>query len=164
MYRAPLVPADFEVPSTLEADGFRLQPLTYELMLEDYEAVIAGAKNLGIAFDDPSFDPKAYTLQREVVELGWHMGEWRRRKSFAYANMSPDCATCYGSVYVHPTMKRDYDAHVITWVRPETPEGFDEHVYRIVREWMKGWPFERVGYPGREMSWKDWHALPEPEA
>ena len=163
MYRAPLVPADFEVPSTLEADDFRLQQLAYDVMLQDYEAVMRGAENLRVAFGQKSFDREAYTLQQEVIELGWHMGEWERRKSFAYANMKLDGSTCYGSVYVHPTLKRDYDAHVIIWVIPESPEGFDEKVYQTVQSWLTDWPFERVGYPGREISWEDWRALPEPK-
>ena len=163
MYRSPLIPAEFEVPDNLEADGFRLQQLNYDVLLQDYEAVILGAENLKAAFGLESFDPKTYTVQQEVIELGWHMGEWQRRKSFAYANMSHDGSTCNGSVYVLPTLKRDFDAHVIIWVIPDSPKGFDEEVYQVVRSWLAEWPFERVGYPGREMSWEAWRALPEPK-
>ena len=166
MYRSPLVPSDFVPPESLETDRFRLQPLFYDVMLQDYEAVLLGADNLARAFGRDSFDRAAYRLQKEVIEIGWHSGEWDRRKSFAYANMSHDGKTCFGSVYVHPTLKRDYDAHVIMWVIPDTlGESFEAHVYDTVRQWIASdWPFEKVGYPGREMSWTQWRALPEPHA
>ena len=164
MFKAPLVSDGFSPPETLETDRFRLKPLGYEVMLQDYEAVLLGGENLARAFGRASFDPADYTLQGEVVEMGWHMGEWTRRNSFAYANMSLDNQTCFGSVYVNPTLKRDYDAHVVLWVIPDTPdEDFEGYVYERVQSWIAAdWPFERVGYPGREMSWDEWHALPEP--
>ena len=90
MYKVPLIPESFVPPERLEADSFRLQPLFYDVMLQDYEAVLLGADNLARAFGRESFDRTAYTLQQEVIEIGWHSGEWRRRNSFAYANMSHD--------------------------------------------------------------------------
>lgn len=162
MYKAPLVPADFEAPETLEADRFRLRPLNYDVMLQDYEAVVKGSANLARAFERDEAHYRNVTIQDEVIELGWHTGEWRRRKSFAYAIMSHDGKTCYGSVYIYPTFKRDYDAHIVMWTVPDVPREFDGSLYAAIRKWISEvWPFEKVGYPGREVAWTKWHALPE---
>jgi hypothetical protein len=162
VYKVPLIPKGFEAPVALEAERFRLRPLNYEVMLADYEAVIKGAGNLARAYEREEAYYRNFTLQDEIIELGWHIGEWRRRRSFAYAVMRPDGGTCYGSVYVYPTMKRDYDAHVILWTVPEAPAGLEGELYAAVRRWLgEAWPFAKVGYPGREMPWADWHALPD---
>lgn len=160
MYKVPLIPAGFQPPTALETERFRLRPLDYEVMLADYEAVIKGARNLARAYERDEAYYRNFTLQDEIIELGWHIGEWRRRRSFAYAIMRPDGGTCYGSVYVYPTMKRDYDSQVIMWTVPEAPPGLEGAVYEAVRRWMlEDWRFAKVGYPGREMSFADWHAL-----
>ena len=132
-------------------------------MMQDYEAVIKGGGNLAKAFGRSELRTAEYTLQREIIEVGWHSGEFSRRKSFAYAIMSPDNSTCYGSVYINPTFKRDYDAHVVMWVIPDAPGSeFESHLYESVRRWItEVWPFANVGYPGREMSWAEWRAMPE---
>ena len=163
MYRVPLVPHDFQPPRTLEAERFRLRPLDHAVMLQDYDAVIRGAAAIARAYRREAAYYRAFTLQDEVIELGWHVGEWRRRRSFAYAVMSHDDATCYGSVYVYPTPKRDYDAEIIQWTVPDAPgPDFDTHLQATVRDWLsQAWPFARVAFPGRDIDWASWDALPE---
>ena len=160
MYRSPLVSPDFAVPSTLEAEAFRLRPLDYEVMLQDYEALVTGAEHIARAYERDESYYQGFTLQDEVIELGWHIGEWRRRHSFAYAVMSHDGKRCFGSFYLYPTLKRDYDAMGVMWT-VEGPD-FDRGAFGTVSQWVANvWPFREVGYPGRSQSWKDWHALPE---
>src|SRR5262245_56237771 len=105
-------------------------------MLADYEAVIQGALNLTTADRDDDYDYRNFTLTDDIIEIGGHIGEWRRRRSFAYSIMSLDGGTCYGSVYINPTMKRDYDAQLIMWTRPEAPSGLDAAVYDVVGRWV----------------------------
>src|SRR5262245_2157866 len=143
MYRAPLVPENFSPPEKFETEQFSLRPLFSEVMLQDYEAVIKGGSNLAKAFGRASFDVASYTLQREIIEVGWHSGEWSRKKSFAFAIMTLDEKTCYGSVYLYPTFKRDYDAHVVMWVVPDAPgPDFEAFLYATVKDWVASkWPF-----------------------
>src|ERR1700744_6170112 len=129
MYKVPLVPDSFTAPTAFESERFRLGPLNYEVMLADYEAAMKGATALTTADREDEYDYSKFTLQDEIIELGWHIGEWRRRHSFAYSIMSPDSKTCYGSVYINPTMKRDYDAQIILWTVPGAPEGMEAKVY-----------------------------------
>jgi hypothetical protein len=161
MWHAPLVPDDFKVPESLECEGYRLRPLNYDVMLQDYDAVHRARANIAKAvnLDEEFF--RTWPIQSSVIEMGWHMGEWRRRRSFTYSIMSHDNKMCYGSVYVYPTPKRDFDAQVMIWTTPDRPDGFDNSVYETVRKWIADvWPLGRVGYPGREISWSEWKKLP----
>jgi hypothetical protein len=74
--------------------------------------------------------------------------------------MSPDNKTCIGSLYINPTKKRDFDAEAIMWVVPGAPAELDDALYQAVKRWLKEvWPFDTVGYPGRETSFSDWDKL-----
>ena len=160
LYNVPLVPSTFDAPVAFEGKGFRLRPLSYDVMMLDYVAVMKGALNLTTADREDEYDYSKFTLQDEIIEVGWHTGEWRRRHSFAYSIMTPDDVTCLGSVYINPTRKRDYDAEAIMWVTPDAPAGSDDAVYQGVKRWLaEVWPFKTVGYPGREVSFKDWDKL-----
>jgi hypothetical protein len=160
LYNVPLVPAAFNAPVAFEGEGFRLRPLNYEVMMLDYEAVMKGALNLTNADREDEYDYSKFTLQDEIIEVGWHTGEWRRRHSFAYSVMSSDNAICYGSLYINPTRKRDYDAEAVMWVTPDAPPGLDGAVYEAVKHWLQdAWPFSNVGYPGRATSFADWDKL-----
>ena len=44
----------------------------------------------------------------------------------------------------------------------ELATGLDDHLTTAVKQWMEGsWPFERVAYSGRDISWADFEALPD---
>ena len=76
--------------------------------------------------------------------------------------MSPDERRLLGCVYVDPTEKAGYDAEVSFWVRLDEREtGLEQALEATVRAWIaEVWPFERVGYPGRDVTWEEWEALP----
>jgi hypothetical protein len=162
MYKVPLVPSNFMAPTTFGNARFKVEPLSYYNMIQDFAAVDKSADMLGTRLRQNAANYRNYPLQQEVIEVGWHMAEWRRRHSFAYATMSPDGDTCLGGLYVNPTKKRDYDALVLMWTTPDAPQGLDGEVYEALKKWMaQKWPFTKVGYPGREMSFEQWDELPE---
>jgi hypothetical protein len=72
--------------------------------------------------------------------------------------MSPDESQCLGCVYIVPSAKAGYDTEVYLWVRKSAYEqGMDSRLYKLIKDWIgKEWPFEKVAYPGREISWEDW--------
>ena len=47
------------------------------------------------------------------------------------------------------------------WVRTSVvDQGLDAILFNTIKEWVaKDWPFEKVAYPGREISWEDWELL-----
>ncbi len=158
------LPADFDVPERLETERFRLRPLTVHDVVKDYDAVMSSREHLwhqlGQAWGWP---PANLTLEQDLIDLGWHHKEFQRRSSLAYAVMSPDEARLLGCVYVDPARRAGYDAEVWLWVRAsELATGLDELLYATVRRWIdERWPFGRVAYPGRELPWDQYDALPD---
>ena len=151
-----LVPPDFEVPAGLTADEFRLRMLTVNDLVKDYEAVMTSRDHLQGVFGPQSSWPAAdLTLEQDLIDLGWHQKEFQNRTSFAYTVMSLKEDRCLGCVYIYPAAPKDYEAQVILWVRQsELASGLETRLLAAVKQWIaKNWPFERVGFPGKEMSW-----------
>jgi hypothetical protein len=155
---------DFEVPELLETNRFRIRPLTIHDVVRDFDAVMTSREHLwgqfGQAWGWPSED---LTLEQDLIELAWHQREAQRRSSFAYVVMLPDDQVQLGCVYIVPSEKQGFDAVATTWVRAsEVPGGLDEELYGTVRRWLaERWPFTRVAWPGRELPWEEYDALPD---
>jgi hypothetical protein len=97
-----------------------------------------------------------------LIDLAWHQREFTIRHSFAYTIMSTDEARCLGCLYIFPSDRRGYDAKVFYWVRngPEA-EAREAELGRLIRHWLATrWPFAAVAYPGRDIPWSGWTALP----
>jgi hypothetical protein len=160
----PFVPRDFEVPEKLETKSFRLRMLTVNDVVKDYDAVMSSIDHLRGAFGPRSRWPSPeLTLEQDLIDLGWHQKEFQRRSSFAYTVMNLSESQCLGCVYIDPTRKRGYDADVYLWVREsEFEKGLDPVLFQAVKQWIaKEWPFKKVAFPGREVDWETWEALPE---
>ena len=76
--------------------------------------------------------------------------------------MSLDESRCLGCVYFYPADRQGYDAYALLWVRQsELASGLELRLFDDVRQWLaKDWPFTSVGFPGRQIDWEDWLALP----
>jgi hypothetical protein len=77
--------------------------------------------------------------------------------------MGPDERVQLGCIYLVPSHKQGFDVAVATWVRAsEVPGGLDEELYGTVRCWLaERWPLDRVAWPGRELPWEEYDALPD---
>jgi hypothetical protein len=77
--------------------------------------------------------------------------------------MGPDERVQLGCVYIVPSEKQGVDATAALWVRAsEVAGGLDEVLYVTVRRWLaERWPFSRVAWPGRELPWRHYDALPD---
>lgn len=158
------LPKDFDVPAILETGRFRMRSITIHDVVKDYDAVMSSQTHLWEMFGEYwGWPPTDLTLEQDLIDLGWHQKEFQLRSSFDYAVMSLDEKQLLGCVYVDPPCKQNSDAEVYLWVRQsELESGLDDILYQTVREWIKGvWPFETVLYPGREISWAAWDALPD---
>ena len=144
------VPDDFEIPSLLETDRFRLRMLSVDDVEKDYEAVIESRQLLHTMFGDPWPKP-GFTLEENLADLERHQQEFLSRKAFAYTVVSLDETRVLGCVYINPPETTDSDAVVVMWVRQtEYDKGLDEILFNTVRDWISsGWPFKKVDYPGR---------------
>ncbi len=163
MYGKPLVPAEFEVPLSLETERLRLRPLCASDAVKDYDAVMTSAERLKTVYCPIKTWPDGLTLEQNLKELAWHEIEFQKRKSFAYTVVSLGESQVLGCLYLYPTGRGGHDVEVSLWVRASEAEtGLDAHLYETVRRGIaEAWPFETPAYPGREISWEDWAALPE---
>ena len=159
----PFVPSDFELPEVVEFDGFVLRPIHVNDAVIDYDAVMTSVDHLRDCYwRAPGWPEDDLSLMQDLIDLAWHTKERQFRTSFVYIPVSLDGKVQLGAVYIDPSVKEGYDANVQTWVRAsEVANGFDDRFFQLVHDWIeRDWPFERVAYPGREISREEWDALP----
>ena len=159
----PFVPPDFEPPESVLGDGFSIRPLHVTDAVIDYDAVMTSVDSIRDSYwRAPGWPEDDLSLMQNLIDLAWHTKERQFKTSFAYIPVSLDGSQELGCIYIDPSVKEGYDANVQMWVRAsELAAGFDERLFTTVREWIaRDWPFERVAYPGREISRAEWDALP----
>ena len=156
------ISADFKVPDTLENEHFRIRMLTVNDVVKDYDAVMSSVEHLqGVFGPNSKWPSKDLTFEQDLIDLGWHQKEFQRRSSFAYTVVSLDESVVVGCIYIFPTKKEDYNAHIIMWVRAsEVENGLDSILFESVKKWIsEKWEFKKVAYPGRDISWKQWKQM-----
>lgn len=158
----PFVPADFAVPATLETPEFRLRMLTVNDVVRDYDAVMSSIEHCRTIWPGGKW-PVGLTLEQNLIDLGWHQKEFQTRRSFAYTVVRPDESQVLGCVYIEPTRKRGHDAVVYLWARQsELASGLEARLHTAVRDWIRArWPFTNAAFPGRDVAWDEWKALPD---
>ena len=159
----PFVPKEFIVPG-LETKEFRLRMLTVNDVVKDYDAVMTSVDHLKTISPGSGW-PVGLTFEQDLIDLGWHQKEFQMRKSFAYTVVNPSESQVLGCVYINPTRKRGHDAVVYLWARQsELAGGLETRLFTSVKEWIaREWPFKKVAFPGRDMEWDVWRAMPDEE-
>lgn len=154
------IPTDYKIPEALETDRFRLRMLTVKDVKLDYDAVMTSieylqkTKPFGTNHKWPTKD---LSFEQDLIDLGWHQKEFQKKSSFAFTVMTLDEAECLGCMYIYPSDNPSYDAIIMMWVRQsEVANGLDEILFSIVKKWIQDkWPFNKVAYPGRDVSWDE---------
>jgi hypothetical protein len=156
------VEKSFKVPEKLETEEFRLRMLTVNDVVKDYDAVMSSIDELKTIWQDSDW-PEGLTLEENLIDLGWHQREFLNRRSFAYTVVSLDETRVLGCVYINPTRKPGYDAEVYLWAREtKLGIGLDASFYSAVKLWLKSeWPFANAAFPGRDIDWGTWNAIPD---
>ena len=91
--------------------------------------------------------------------MKWHQGEFEKRSSFAYTVLNLDETECLGCVYIYPSKKKSFEVDVFYWVR-QSMLYLDKELGLVVRKWLEEkWPFKKIAYPGRDISWKEFELL-----
>lgn len=160
------VPADFVVPLGVEGAGFVVRKLTAGDVERDFEAVMSSRVSLRRIFRaDDDWPADGMTLQDNLADLERHEGDFVGRVGFTYSVVDPAGVICLGCVYIYPALTEQYDAEVYYWVRDSVKEaGLEERLGDFVRGWLaRVWPFERVVFPGRGLSWAEWETTVPPE-
>lgn len=157
-----LVPASFQVPTLVQAKGFKLVPLGPALVKIDYDAYMSSIEHLQKTFTrNTAWPHPGITDAEAMVDMETEQARFAQRKSFAYAVLTPDGTRERGCVYVQPSPVAGYDAVVRLWVtKAEYDAGFEAELHAWVVNWLaKDWPFAKVAYPGHAISWAEWDKL-----
>lgn len=156
------VPADFNVPTLVETENFKLVPLGPELVDIDFDAYMSSIEHLQTTFTrSTSWPHNDISAADAMKDMENEQSRFQNRKSFAYAVLTPDGTRERGSLYVSPSSVEGYDAVVRMWVtKAEYDAGFDANLYAWATGWVESeWPFAKVAYPGRAIDWDSWDAL-----
>ena len=156
MKRLRFVPEDFDAPILLITDDFQLRPLRASDAERDFAAVMSSVERLQGVFGPAAEDwPEGLTPEEDREVLAWHEKEFEKRSGFVYTVLSRFGRETLGCFYVYPSRRDDFDAELVFWVAEDAARrGLEEKLEHDLRFWMKDkWPFERVAWPGRSMSW-----------
>lgn len=152
------IPESFEVAKSFDTECFHFRVLEDEVAELDFEAVMSSQKRLQGVFGPGSDWPKSdMTLEENIESLKFHKQEFESRKAFAYSVFNKSKSKCLGSVYIDPSTSPNYSCEVYLWVRDDSVD-LDKELYQTVLKWLSEmWPFSKVAFPGRCISWDDWH-------
>ena len=149
----------FNVPDSFVTKHFKLKPLSKKYAEKDYQAVVQSIDHLqGVFGLQSEWPPKNLSLEDNQWDVALHEEEFAKRKSFTYTVISTDESAVIGCVYIYPSSKTGYDTEIAMWVsKPAFENGLDSILFTTIKKWITDkWPFKRVAYPGREISWNEW--------
>jgi hypothetical protein len=146
----PFVPAEFDAPSGLTTEQFRLEPLGPQHNEPDYAAWSSSVEHIHAT---PGWEtsnwPDDRDLAKNLEDLQGHADDFENRKGFTYTVLDPATADVTGCVYIYPDKSGEHDAKVLSWVTASRAE-LDAPLWRAVSDWLQAdWPFERVAYAER---------------
>jgi hypothetical protein len=151
-----LVPADFDVPATLEHPAFHLRMLAAQDARADYEAVMETQARLR-AGSPHGWPREEFTLAENLADLQRHEAEFQQRIAFAFTVVTPADDRVLGCVYINPSASFinsstenssiSKEADVYMWMRDEVHQALIRSLFEAVDTWLDTcWPFESVNY------------------
>ncbi len=149
---------NFEAPRCFDSKNFHFRVLEEQVAEQDFEAINSSQKRLQGIFGPTSDWPRSdLTLAENRLSLQVHQREFDACEAFAYSVFNITRDKCLGSIYLDPSPSPDYDCVVHLWIRDDSIE-LDAVLYQTVIEWLAdSWPFGKVAFPGRAISWEQWH-------
>jgi len=148
----PFVPTDFEPPTTLESDHFRLEPLGPQHNDADHAAWTSSIAHVRSTpgFPDGNWPPpEGMSLDRNLDDLRRHAADFDARTGFTFTVLDPVTGDVIGCVYLYPSQTPDADVTAQSWVRASHAE-LDVPLADAVAAWLAAeWPWERVHRPVR---------------
>jgi hypothetical protein len=146
------VPADFEPPTTLVSDNFRLEPLGPQHNEADLAAWTSSIAHIRSTpgFPDGNWPPpEGMSLDRNLDDLRRHAADFEARRGFTFTVLEPVGGDVIGCVYLYPSGLPDSDVTVQSWVRASRAD-LDVPLADAVAAWLVAeWPWKRVHRPGR---------------
>jgi hypothetical protein len=162
----PWLPTDWSHPVRLELlTGHHLRPIRESDVDLDYPAVMGSQARLYSIFGPAwGWPPPDMTREQDRADLARHEFEIQRHESFNFALFDRDETALLGCVYIDPPFKTGADADVCWWVIDDLVDSdVEANLGAAVPAWLAAvWPFQRVRYPGIDLTWHAWLALPDP--
>ena len=148
MYHDPIVSQEFNVPLLKKTARCLFRPLTIRDVIRDFDAVMSSAEYLKEHFNPSSSWPEGLTVERNLVDLGWHEYEFQNRTSFTYTITDTEDELTLGCCYIYPSKLKNHDVSVSHWVRDSEREtGLNQHIADTLKNWItKEWPFKSPLY------------------
>lgn len=158
------LPSDFQHPTRVAVTpAHHLRPIRAADVDLDLPAVTGSRDRLFSIYGEAwSWPPVAMTREQDEADLAHHEREIEQHLSFNYALVNDDESVLLGCVYLDPATRVGHDAEVSWWVvdeqvGTELEAALDTFVPAWVRE---RWPFTAPAYPGRDLTWTAYLALP----
>ena len=146
------VPADFDPPTSLSTERFRLEPLGPQHNEADHHAWTSSIEHVRATpgFAESSWPPiEGMSLEKNLDDLRRHADDFEARRGFTFTVLDPADQDVIGCVYIYPSSSEDWDITVRSWVTADRAE-LDVPLADAVAQWLAtDWPWERVDRPGR---------------
>jgi len=146
------VPVDFDPPTSLVTDDFRLEPLGPQHNEADLAAWMSSIDHIRSTpgYPDGKWPPpEGYPPERNLQDLERHARDFEQRKGFTFTVLDPGDGDVIGCVYLYPTKDEDFDVTAQSWVRASHAH-LDAPLADAVARWLgTEWPWERVDRCGR---------------
>src|SRR3954469_12649365 len=108
------VPADFDPPTSLVTDNFRLERLGPQHNESDHAAWMSSIEHIRSTpgYPDGNWPPPGgMTLEENLADLRHHADDFARRAGFTFTVLDPD-DDVIGCVYLYPSASEEYDVTV----------------------------------------------------
>ena len=146
------VPADFDPPTTLVTEAFRLEPLGPQHNEADHAAWSSNIEHIRATPGFPYGDwppPDGMSLEENLADLRRHADDFTRRTGFTFTVLDPSDGDVIGCVYMYPPRSGDAEVRVRSWVRADRAH-LDQPLAEAVARWIEtDWPWQRVDRCGR---------------
>lgn len=146
------VPADFDPPTSLATDRFRLEPLGPRHNDADHAAWMSSIDHIRSTpgYPDGSWPPHdGMTLEANRADLTRHEADFADRKGFTFTVLDPADDRVIGCVYLYPPDTEEHDVSVQSWVTADRAD-LDGPLADAVAAWIAvDWPWERPDRYGR---------------
>jgi len=106
------------------------------------------------------------TREQDLEDLEHHEDEMRNRSSYNYAVLDAEETHLLGCVYIDPPDTIvEADAEILWWVVDDAVgTDLERTLADTLSRWIaEAWPFEWPVHVGRDLSFAEWTALPDPD-
>lgn len=159
------LPIDWHHPLQVHlSTGHHLRPIRASDVDLDLPAVLGSQKRLWSVYGEAwGWPPATMTYEQDREDLARHEAEIEQHESFNYALFDAEETALLGCVYIDPPEKVGADAEISWWVVDDLVAGpVEAALDELVPRWIAmQWPFEQPRYVGRDLTWKQWLALPD---